>query len=191
MPQHKVKLVKNAANLAVERDAGVPSLIERISASNMIEVTGREYHRLQALGLVEAAELTNPAADQPEAEAAQAQAKQDLMGMHAAMRRGTGDNEHDPAKVTGNPGGTLGSSRGPSGTDSKIHPGGVGHQPGDGYGPSRIQGEITMDQFRGAFARVLAGQSPVKEQELAHRPAGQPAQSEDKVRFSNRRGRKS
>lgn len=158
MASRIVKLVKNAQKLAVEKGAGLalfthPEQVSReVDKDREVTVTSREYHRLKDLGLIEESRLVAPAADQPEADAAREQSRQDLMDANAAQR--TGDQSYTPAKV---PARAISNERGPSGTNRGVHPGGVGHQPGDGYGPARIQSEIAADVFRGLLERAGVG----------------------------------
>jgi hypothetical protein len=161
MPMRRVRLVKGAREKAIELGVNVGFLQDPNQDvrqdGDEVEVRNRDYHLLMQAGLVDEASLVNPAADQPEAERAQALAKQDNMD-------GDGGKDIDFDK---NPGSTINSGRGPSGTTRGVHPGGAGHQPDDAYSNlDRVQGEIQRDQERGAKARAEAGSGSVKDEEL-------------------------
>jgi hypothetical protein len=171
MTMRFVKLAKNAREKALElgvavgvlQDEGAYERAMDAAKDNdgFIQVRNRDYQLLEQAGLLDEkseARMVAPAADQPEAEAAQAQAKRDNLDDDKAAR---------DANVDKNAGGTLNSGRGPSGTDRGVHPGGVGHQPDDAYSNAdRVQGEIQQDQERGAKARADQDLGSVKDEEL-------------------------
>lgn len=178
MAQRTVRLVAGARAKALAQHAPVGFLTDPDQdvrgGKNEVVVTSREYHILQAHGLIEegSAQLIVPAADQPEAEQAQGAGKYQAMQEFLDQRRGAGlplgDMPKDFKREFGlNPGGTVTKQRGPSGTDRGVHSGGVGHQPDDGYSNiDRVQHEIRMDQFRGAVERAMLGLGSVKDEEL-------------------------
>lgn len=148
------------------------------------EVGAREFHRLQAEGLVKESHLVSPAADQPEADAAVNQARQDLMNYHAEMRAGDRDTEIVPAKVRDLP---VSKERGPSGTNRGVPLGGVGHQPGDGYGPNRIHREIATEILRGLILQAEHGFTPAAYQSLAATQERAPAKGPARTKASTRK----
>jgi hypothetical protein len=203
-----VKLKKNARTEALERGADVGFLFDpnqdvrgRDANGNEVDfdaggvevtVTSREYHRLQAMGLLEegSAQLVAPAADQPEAEAAQAEAKQDQLNAMAQQRAGD-QGSFEAAKLDEgtNPGGTVTKDRGPSGTSRSAGVDGAGHK-GD-LGASNkdvVQREIRVSQARGEALREEQGsdQSRSEDQSRAEEKSKAEDQNRAKAEDPNR-----
>jgi hypothetical protein len=118
MTMREVKLVDGAREKALEFGVPVGVLQDEATYSREVNdgwvtVRGRDFALLRVHGLVDenATRLVEPAADQPEAEAAA-----DTSRTHAKSKK----------------------DRGPSGTDRSVLPGGTGHQEGDAYSNVRI-----------------------------------------------------
>lgn len=122
-----------------------------------IMVNNREYHRLELFGLIEPEDtrLVAPAADQPEVDEAHLAAQRDLMEANAETRRGMSGRNDDVDMTydadTRAARGPVHDERGPSGTNRGVHPGGVGHDPKDGFSnKDQVQREIRATQAQGA-----------------------------------------
>lgn len=141
------------------------------NAGPEVQVKNREYHLLQQHGLIEegSARLLFPAADQDVVEREQERGKLAQFDATAAQRLGVGLPGAMPSKFPQgkNPGGTVTPERYlPETTrDTAADRGGAGHLKDDGYSNrERVQGEIRLDQGRGAAARAESGDGPVADE---------------------------